>query len=160
MLRPRAYFTCLTAVLFAVLVFVVWLLSSPTSLLSWPQAVIEVGGTPLRVHVAATNTARTQGLSRQPSLTADSGVLFLFPSAERYAFWMKEMHFPIDIIWIGENDTVVEVHANVEPSSYPQTFLPPTPVTKVVEVDAGWAAQHGVTIGAPVVLSESLPQPQ
>ena len=68
---------------------------------------------------------------------------------------MKEMNFPIDIIWIGEHMSVVDITKSASPSSFPQTFVSSAPALYVLEVQAGFAERHGVKIGDQVVLLDS-----
>jgi len=67
---------------------------------------VTIGGTTVEVEIADTQTARIQGLSGRESLAENSGMLFLWPEADYYSIWMKEMKFPIDIIWINGNQVV------------------------------------------------------
>ncbi|MDX1535781.1 MAG: DUF192 domain-containing protein, partial [Candidatus Spechtbacterales bacterium] len=64
-----------------------------------------------------------------------------------YSFWMKEMNFPIDIIWIGEDMRVVDITKNAKPESYPKRFSPSVLAQYVLEVVAGFSDEHGVEIG-------------
>jgi uncharacterized membrane protein (UPF0127 family) len=108
--------------------------------------------TVIRAEVAATHHARKNGLSGRQSLGAREGMLFLFPFADRHPFWMIDMQFPIDIIWIRDR-TVVDIAANVPPP-IPGTavadlplYFPRLPADKVLEIPAGAAKQAGIKIG-------------
>src|SRR3989344_5288383 len=63
---------------------------------------ISFGGVSLVTDVADTPELRQLGLSGKKSLEKDSGMLFVFDTTGIYGFWMKEMAFPIDVIWIDE----------------------------------------------------------
>lgn len=108
---------------------------------------ITLGSTSLSVEVAADNSAITQGLSGREKLADNTGLLFIFPVPGYYPFWMKDMRFPIDIIWIGADKKVVGFSENLSPESYPKTFAPPSPVQYVLEVNAGWVKERGIVIG-------------
>ncbi|HEX7724561.1 MAG TPA: DUF192 domain-containing protein [Candidatus Paceibacterota bacterium] len=101
----------------------------------------------IRVEIAATDAARERGLSNRTSLSADSGMLFVFPNAGMYGFWMKDMHFPLDMVWIGADQKVSGVLPNVAPGSYPEIFYPPTDILYVLELPAGSAAEHAIATG-------------
>lgn len=122
---------------------------------------MRVGNAELSVEIRKTPMERTHGLSGRPDLQNDRGILFVFEEPDVYPFWMKEMRFPIDIIWIerGSDITgqpiVADVTANISPDSFPERFTPPVPVRYAIEVNAGWAEQHGIQIGDPVVLPEN-----
>jgi hypothetical protein len=78
-------------------------------------------------------------------------MLFLFEKPGTYRFWMKGMRFPIDIVWIRD-DEVVGIEHNVPlPAAIPQTYTPPVPVAVVLELPAGDAARRGIEIGSRVL---------
>lgn len=95
-----------------------------------------VGEREFEVDVADTRESRRQGLSGRESLAENEGLLFTFENPGTYPFWMRDMHFPIDIIWIQEDKTIVGVAENLSPDTFPQTFPPPEPITYVLEVHA------------------------
>lgn len=108
---------------------------------------IVVGGKTILVEVADTNEKRVRGLSGHYALADGEGMLFVFERSDKYSFWMKEMLFPIDIIWIGEDFTIVDITENAEPSSYPNLFTPRNDVQYVLEVRDGFANQKELKIG-------------
>lgn len=120
---------------------------------------IRVGGVPVTVVVADTNEERSRGLSGKVSLPQEEGMLFLFPRASRYGFWMKDVLFPIDLLWITHGKVVGIEHRvpTVRPGAEPRLWYPPFPVTAVLEVNADWARAHGVLIGDPVSAIDALP---
>lgn len=111
---------------------------------------ISIAGVSLHVAAAATPAQQEQGLSNTAPLLPDQGMLFLFPTPAVVPFWMKDMHYPLDIIWIDADKRVVDVTADLSPSTYPQSFPPKAPAQYVLEVSAGFAQTHGVVIGTPV----------
>jgi uncharacterized membrane protein (UPF0127 family) len=98
-------------------------------------------------YVSSTSQALATGLSGRTTLPSESGMLFIFPSAGVQGFWMKDMLFPIDMIWLDEAKTVVGVTSNVLPNSYPNVFYPPTPIRYVLEVNSGKAKSFGIATG-------------
>jgi uncharacterized protein len=112
-------------------------------------AVVTVGGATVRAEVAADQASLARGLSGRDRLGADDGMLFLLPD-DSPSFWMKGMRFPLDIVWI-KNGRVVDVTADIPPpngsgASLP-TYSPTRPADRALEVNAGWAARHGVGRG-------------
>ena len=89
---------------------------------------------------------RMRGLSNREYLSYNEAMLFVFPDAGMHGIWMKDMRFPIDIIWLDEQQMVITIESNVSPDSYPTVFNPVTPAKYVVEVNAGWAMQNEVEI--------------
>lgn len=113
------------------------------------EKIIQLGDAKIAVEVADTDKERTQGLSGRPSLPRDRGMLFVFSSKNRYSFWMKEMKFPLDFIWI-DKDKVVDLTPNVpypKNGESPVSIIPKVPVDKVLEVNAGVIDSSQVKIG-------------
>jgi len=100
----------------------------------------------IRVDVADTLKKRQKGLSGQKTLCKDCGMLFIFDTAAIYEFWMPNMFFDIDIIWI-KNDIVVDISEYVS-HKMPMTIIKSQyPVDKVVELPAGRSQELGIVIG-------------
>lgn len=97
--------------------------------------------------IADTEFLRARGLSGRPSLGENEGMLFVFPEERKLSFWMKEMHFPIDIIWIDAGMRVVGISYDLLPESYPETFSPPELAQYALEVHAGFSKLHGIAPG-------------
>lgn len=110
----------------------------------------------ITVEVVNTPESMAQGLSGRTEIGAD-GMLFIFPTKEIKYFWMKDMQFPIDIIWIAD-DTVISVSEHV-PIPDPETpdfrleIYPSTePVNVVLEIPAGDAKRLSIKPGTVVQL--------
>lgn len=112
---------------------------------------------PTTIEVADTQATRAQGLSGRDALAGDSGMLFVFGSDDRHGFWMKDMKFAIDILWLGADGTIVDVASNVGPDTYPTIFEPAQPARFVLEVPAGYTATRGWGIGTRLELGEYAP---
>lgn len=108
---------------------------------------IQLKGQTVRVSVADTETERQQGLSGRTGLATDEGMLFVFPQDGEHAFWMKDMRFSIDILWISASGEVVYMAENVSPGTYPKSFRSDVPARYVLELPAGYAEAHAVEIG-------------
>ena len=109
---------------------------------------VSFGDLDMIVEVATTKKQWEQGLSDRTDLGDVDGMLFTFPQYHIPIFWMKDMHFPIDMIWIS-NGEVVEIHHSVplETSDKLPTYSPSVPVNMVLETKAGWAKESGIKIG-------------
>jgi uncharacterized membrane protein (UPF0127 family) len=102
------------------------------------------GSTTLDVEIATTPAARERGLSGRTTPLLDTrGILFIFDHPDTYTFWMPDMHFAIDIIWIGADGTIVDIKKNATPESYPSAFKPSAPAVYVLEVGTGNAEKWG-----------------
>ena len=91
--------------------------------------------------LATSSEARVRGLSGRESLKPDQGMLFVFERPDISGFWMKDMLFPLDIIWIDENKKIVGINENVSPETFPNLFFSPKPVLYVLELNAGIAKE-------------------
>lgn len=91
----------------------------------------------VHLEVAATNSARTLGLSGRASMPADQGMLFDFYKPGEYCMWMKDMSFALDMMWLNEDKEIIYMIENVGPDTYPQSFCGPKEARYVVEVNAG-----------------------
>ena len=108
----------------------------------------------LEVEVADTKASRELGLSGRESLGVDEGMLFVFDDPGRYAFWMKDMKFPLDIIWFNQNGVVVNVERDITPESYPKPFINQSNATYVLEMKAGMAEKFGLYLGSKVKIAQ------
>jgi uncharacterized membrane protein (UPF0127 family) len=108
---------------------------------------VMVGTSTLTLELATTSAEQTQGLSGRLSLAPDRGILFIFDQTGTYGFWMKDMHFALDFIWLDGAGKVIAIDQNISPNTYPKVFYPPTPVKYVIEVNAGWSDSNDVKVG-------------
>lgn len=102
--------------------------------------------------VASKPSDRKRGLSNLDSLPIGEGLLFVFEKPGSYAFWMKDMKFAIDIIWIDESKRVVDLTVNVPPEPGRDEdeltlYRPRGEALYVLEVNAGLSTLHGIQIG-------------
>lgn len=89
--------------------------------------------------VVRDDAARQRGLSGRTALAADQAMLFVFPAGEANCFWMKDMNFSIDMIWLDITKQVTHIAHNVSPDTYPQSFCPKKASTYVLEVPVALA---------------------
>lgn len=105
-----------------------------------------VGQKKIEVELADTASKRYKGLSNRSSLAQDQGLFFIFENPNFYAFTMRKMNFPIDLIWIASDQTIIQIDSNILPDSYPRDFKPISPVNYVLEVNSGWALKNNIKI--------------
>lgn len=123
---------------------------------------VRIGNAVYAVDLAATVPERTQGLSGRPTLDTERGMLFVYDGDAPRTFWMPDMHFPLDMVWIRADCTVAGVTADVpnpapdvphsELPHYPST----APVRFVLEINAGQAAEYDILPGAAVMFDGSI----
>ena len=113
---------------------------------------VRIAATEIAVEIATSSAAVQKGLSGRSSLGENRGMLFIFGRPDVYHFWMPDMRFPIDIIWI-DNGQVVDADENVSPKFDPLRpifYTPGHPVRYVLEVNAGFMKRKNIRIGDPV----------
>ena len=111
------------------------------------NGVAAVGALHYNVTLAVTPAEWERGLSGTPQLPADEGMLFLFPDAAVRSFWMKDMRYPLDIVWIDGKWEVVGIAHHATPESYPKTFTSPEGVQRVLEIASTDDSESPVRIG-------------
>lgn len=102
--------------------------------------------------VASPGDSKRKGLSGRDSLEISKGMLFVFDKSANYTFWMKDMKFPIDIIWIDENKKVVHIAENASPEPDKKdaelTKYTSSSVAKyILEINAGLSKLHNLQVG-------------
>lgn len=100
----------------------------------------------------------TRGLGGRDHLAPQTGMLFLFRASVPQAFWMKEMRFPIDILFL-QDGVVVKIAANLPAplaGEAPVRVTSDRPINGVLEVGAGEASAHGWTVGTRLFSPESI----
>ncbi len=109
--------------------------------------VLRIGQTKIKAEIADTEVTRNQGLSNLKGLNKNTGMLFIFDKPGFYGFWMKDMKFSLDIIWIDETWKIIDITKNVSPKSFPTTYMSKEPVKYVLEVSANFTSQNDLNIG-------------
>ncbi len=116
--------------------------------------VLLLNSTAFTLTLARTPGEWEQGLSGKEKLKENEGMLFVFPDSAVREFWMKDMNFALDIIWIDSAWKVLDTAENATPESYPNIFRSPDGVKYVLEVNAGTAEHLRVFPGSILTPSE------
>ena len=109
----------------------------------------------IKVLLALTEEEQAQGLSGRQGLSSNEGMLFVFAEPGRYHFKLKDMNFPIDIIWLapsdiggdGEDLKVIYIKKNARPELYPATYGPDVNTKYVLEVISGFSEKYNLKEG-------------
>ncbi|MFA6553984.1 MAG: DUF192 domain-containing protein [Candidatus Paceibacterota bacterium] len=104
----------------------------------------------INTFVATSSDDQELGLGGRDSISKQEGMIFAFPDSASRGFWMQDMLFPIDIVWIREDKTVASVTSGIATSTYPDIFFPTEPVMYVLELNAGSAKDFGIATGTPL----------
>lgn len=114
---------------------------------------IQINGQDLAVEIAEKPAAQQRGLSGRDSLGADSGMLFVYKDKAIRYFWMPNMRFPLDVLWIADGQ-VVGLQENIPPltgAGEITRFQSNVPADAVLEVNVGWIKRFGVKPGDIVI---------
>jgi uncharacterized membrane protein (UPF0127 family) len=108
---------------------------------------VTVNGVPLVADVAITSEQRSKGLAVKDTLAENESMLFVFSKANNYPFWMKNMKFPIDIMWLDTDRYVIHIEHSLEPceSDACPLYTPDDKAQYVLETVAGFAKKYNVT---------------
>ncbi|MBX4187538.1 MAG: DUF192 domain-containing protein [Candidatus Doudnabacteria bacterium] len=121
---------------------------------------INMAGRSISFELADTVAAKARGLSGRAAIEENQGMLFMFPAADFPVFWMKDMNFPIDIIWIKADEIVdISLEAQPEPGvddNNLKTFTPKIPADRVLEVKSGWATRNNLKTGDKVEIVQTI----
>ena len=114
--------------------------------------VVKVGDVDIPVELALDPV---KGLSGRESMNPGTGMLFSMPNACN--FWMKDMKFPLDIIWINDKQEVVDISENlpVPTSSFMPLYSPRRFAVYALEINGGEAKALGLNIGDAVEIDVS-----
>lgn len=114
------------------------------------QATATINNHTFNLIVAKSAREKEIGLSDRKDLPKDQGMLFPFDKEGYYGFWMKNMQFPIDIIYIKKGK-IVTIFENVKPPKdtggklivYQSTETADT----VLEINAGLVKEYEIKVG-------------
>ena len=108
---------------------------------------VRIEGISFNTEVVKTLDEQRRGLSGRPCIPDNQAMLFVYQEPKRICFWMKEMRFPIDMVWLDAEQKIMTIWESVEPSTYPQEFCPDGPARYVLEFQAGTARKHHFSKG-------------
>jgi uncharacterized membrane protein (UPF0127 family) len=141
-----------------VVFFVGFFLISHVYKIQTPDSIkyVQIAGQSIKVDLALTAQEQEQGLSGRQSLGQNEGMLFVFDNPSKELFWMKDMNFPIDIIWLTENMKVDYIKKYADPKLYPEAYGPgqnDMNAKYVLEVVAGFSDKNNLKVGDAVLFS-------
>jgi len=127
--------------------------------------VLEFGKHAMVSEVAATQAQRERGLMARTSLSADSGMIFLFPPGKPTgAFWMKDTLIPLSIAFLVRTGTTAYRVISVMDMQPCRTdpcalYSPGRPYDAAVETSLGWYRRLAIGPGTLVRVPKEAPTP-
>lgn len=116
------------------------------------SAEVQINEAKFTVEVAKTREKRNRGLGGREKMASDAGMLFIFEKEDKYPFWMKDLKFPLDFIWI-KKDKIVDILQNIPPPVPDQKdeslpiYVSREPIDKVLEINGGTAERLNIKVG-------------
>ncbi len=136
--------------LILILIVSIFIFHSTQQFDGYPRKQARINTHRLTLILANTEQRKNIGLSGSKPLKDYEGMLFQFPTIGRYGFWMKDMNYSLDFIYLRDN-VVVELTENVSPDTFPSVIIPKNEFNAVIEVAAGIAEKKNINIGDKLV---------
>jgi uncharacterized membrane protein (UPF0127 family) len=117
-----------------------------------PTTTLQINGREITAEVVTSSADLYHGLSGRANLCTDCGMLFVFNDDQNRDFVMRNMKFPLDIIFINQHQ-IQKIAANLPPEgNLPNTiYSSDSPADQVLEVNAGYTQRQGIKIGDTVL---------
>ena len=110
------------------------------------KASLIMGSNPVySLEVVRSAADQAKGLGGRASLAPNTGMLFWNTTSAHRCFWMKDMQFPIDIIWVSGDRHITNIEHSLSPSTYPKSYC--ADGQYVIELNAGEATKNNLNVG-------------
>jgi uncharacterized protein len=100
-----------------------------------------------KIEIADTEEERSLGLMNRKEICDTCGMLFVFDEVKAVTFWMKNTSIPLDMIFINQDNLVVNIVTNTKPNQTTEVYSSKFPTKYVLEVNANWSSKHNIKIG-------------
>lgn len=121
-------------------------------------SVVKVNNVTVDVILATTPSDQSKGLAIKDSMNENEGMLFVFKNPQKHSFWMKDMKFPIDIIWADSSGKIVHIEKNLQPCIFLLPCTSYSPISDslyVLEVVSNFTNKYDINVGDQI-LSDSI----
>jgi len=119
-------------------------------------------GTTLQLELALTKEEQETGLRFRPELPPDTGMLIVLEKRGFPSLWMKDMSVPLDILFLDEQGSIVDLALNAPPCAAEPCprYKPRGPILAVLELAGGVASQHQLEPGVRIEFSHVAGYPE
>ncbi len=108
----------------------------------------------IAIEIADREEERIQGLMNRYFLPDTGGMLFVFEAPRQLSFWMKDTYLPLDIIFIDDNQNIIEIRENMAPLNT-MPIWSRSPARYALEVNAWFCRQRGIKEGDKICWSRN-----
>jgi uncharacterized membrane protein (UPF0127 family) len=111
---------------------------------------VKIGSQIIHAEIPRDTKAQLQGLGGRPCILPNQGMLFISSTPGRLPIWMKDMQFPIDVVWITADRKVAAIEVDFQPSTYPEVRGSQIPAKYVLELKSNRSRELHMDIGTSV----------
>jgi len=128
--------------------------SVPGSCGNYQKSTVTINNSSIDVDVSDNACKRELGLSGRKTLAFGEGMIFVFDFPGNYGFWMQDMNFPLDIVWVDADLHITGIEKNLSPQTYPEVFGRKYLAQYVLELPAGYSDANDLKVGNKIIFSE------
>jgi uncharacterized membrane protein (UPF0127 family) len=135
----------------------------PGSCGNYEKGTVSINNKIINVEISDTECKQELGLSGRTSLPDNTGMIFVFPKDSNYGFWMKDMNFALDMVWIGADFNIVGIEKNVMSDTYDakdpslsEVFGQNYIAQYVLELPTGYCDKNNLKIGDKIIFTEKI----
>ena len=113
---------------------------------------VKINNASIKAEIADNPITKTKGLMFRKSLSENEGMLFVFDDEGHHSFWMMNMSFPLDIIWINGEKKVVYIVKDAKPCGLicKDFYASEEKAKYVLEVNANFTTKNKIKVGTKV----------
>ncbi len=153
-MKFRNIFTLISLIILLLIIGAIFLnqeIIYTTSCGEYTEKEIGISDKKIQVIISDDNCKMVLGLSGKENLENNQGMLFVFEKSGNYAFWMKDMKFSLDILWISEDLHVVGIEKNLTPLTFPKLFGENYFAKYVLELQGGYSDKNNIKLGDKII---------
>ncbi len=143
--RPSINIWQLCAGLFVIVAFVVGIFTT-LDIATKDRCVIVLPSQCISLEHVDTPADRELGLSGRVDMPEGKGMLFVFDQPTKACMWMKDMQFPLDMVWLNQDEKIIKIQRAITPETYPESFCANNSLY-VIELNSGIADKAGLRVG-------------